>query len=45
MPKENNIDNLTQRLNNMLDLHEHRTTGKSLYAIRKERLKREKNSK
>lgn len=45
MPKENNLDNLTHRLNNMLDLHEHRTTGKSLYVIRREREKKEKNSK
>lgn len=45
MSKEESINSLTNRLNNMLDMHEHRTTGKSLYAIRKERIKREKNSK
>ena len=45
MSKEKNINSLTNRLNNMLDMYEHRTTGRSLYVIRKERIKREKNSK
>jgi len=45
MSKEINLNNLAHRLNNMLDLQKHRTTGKSLYVIRREREKREKNSK
>ena len=45
MEKDINLNNLAHRLNNMLDLHEHRTTRKSLYVIRRERAKRDKNSK
>jgi hypothetical protein len=39
MSKDINLNILMHRLNNMVDLYEHRTTGKSLYAVRKERIK------
>ena len=39
MSKDINLNSLMHKLNNMVDLYEHRTTGKSLYAVRKERIK------
>tara|TARA_R100000654_G_scaffold28374_1_gene52926 strand:+ start:466 stop:618 length:153 start_codon:yes stop_codon:yes gene_type:complete len=41
MNDKNKIENLVHRLNNMIDLQKHRETGNSLYAIRKERIKKE----
>jgi hypothetical protein len=39
MSKNINLNILKHQLNNMIDLFEHKTTGKSLYAIRRERTK------
>jgi len=42
MSKENDIDGLMYKLNNMIDQYTHKVTGKSLYTVRKERVRKER---